>query len=389
MVFNGRRAFLVLLVAAVSGCGVFKGKTNRENIEPPAELVDFTPSLTLDKQWSGSVGPGEGKLGLRQPVAVNAGTLYAADVEGTVRALDAASGKSRWEVQFEGVRWSGGPGVGEGTLVLGSLDGTVIALNPDNGAERWRALVSSEVISTPAISRGIAVVRSQDGRVFGYSITDGERRWVYDRGLPSLTLRGNARPVISGDSVFLGYDSGHVVALRLVDGTQIWEQIIAEGEGRSELDRMVDIDGEIVVEGSDLFVASFNGQVMALDSASGRPLWNREMSVFTGVSLAGDKLLVSDRSATVWALDRRSGASLWRQDGLAHRWLTTPVAAGSHAVVGDLEGYVHFLSLEDGSLAAREKVGGDPIRATPQVVDGVVYAQTIDGDLTAWRPVAR
>lgn len=377
----------VLLLSA--GCGALKGRVNRENIEPPTELADFAPSAEVGEVWSASIGEGEGKLGLRQPVAVSGGVLYAADLDGNVRALDAATGRERWRAEFEGMRWSGGPGVGEGTLVIGSLDGTVIALNPDNGAERWRATVSSEVISSPAIARGLAVVRSNDGRVFGFSIVDGERKWVYDRGLPSLTLRGNARPVIAGDSVYLGYDTGDLVALRLLEGTQIWEQAVSEGQGRSELDRMVDIDGEIVVQDADVFVASFNGQVMALDAASGRQLWNREMSSFAGVSLAGEKLLVTDKAGTVWALDRRSGASLWRQDGLAHRWLTTPVAVGGLVAVGDLEGYVHWLSLDDGTMAARDRVGSDPIRATPQVVDDVVYAQTIDGELSAYRAQAR
>lgn len=375
---------VALLLVSVAGCNVFKSKTNRENVEPPVELSDIDDPLPIDRLWSNSIGDGEGKLGLRQAVIADADRVYAAGVDGKVSAYEAANGREAWEVETD-LRLSGGPGFGEGTLVVGSLDGQVIALNPDDGSERWRAEVSSEVISRPAIGRGLAVVRVNDGRVFAFSITDGSRRWVYDRGLPSLTLRGNAAPVIAGDNVIVGYDSGAVVALKLLDGAQVWEQVVAQGEGRNELDRMVDIDGEIIVDGSEVFVASFNGQVVALDIGSGRPLWNREMSVFTGLSLAGDKLLVSDKAATVWALDRRSGAAVWRQDGLAHRWLTTPAVVGEHVAVGDLEGYVHWLSLETGDIAGRERVGRDPIRATPQSRDGVLYAQTIDGKLAAYR----
>lgn len=378
------RVLSVALVAALAGCSLFKGKTNRENIEPPVELTDIANPIDLDRAWSSSVGDGEGKLGLRQSVQPEAGRLFAAGVDGELRAIDAASGDTLWEIESE-TRWSGGPGAGEGTLVVGSLDGDVVAFNPDNGDERWRAKVSSEVIAAPAVGRGVAVVRVNDGRIYAYSITDGSRRWVFDRGLPSLTLRGNGSPRIVGDNVYVGYDSGVVVALKMSDGTQLWEQSVAEGEGRSELDRMVDIDGEMVVDGSELYAASFNGQVVALDAASGRPLWNREMSVFTGLSLAGDKLFVTDKAATVWALDRRTGASLWRQDGLAHRWLTTPVVAGGHLVVGDLQGYVHWLNIESGEIVGRERVGRDPIRATPKAVDGLVLAQTIDGKLAAYR----
>lgn len=378
------RAILIALTLSLSACGVFKGKVNRENIEPPIELTDIANEIRVDTEWSRSIGDGEGKLGLRQPVTSLGDTVYAGGPDGQLMALSRSGGKTLWEIEGDD-RFSGGPAIGEGTLVVGTLDGQVIAYNPDNGTERWRAKVSSEVISAPAIGQGLAVIRCNDGRVFAFSITDGSRRWVYDRGLPSLTLRGNGRPAIAGDRVFLGYDSGVVVALKLLDGAQIWEQTVAEGEGRNELDRMVDIDGEIVASGSEVYAASFNGQVVALDAGSGRPLWNRDMSVFSGLAIAGDRLLVSDKAATVWALDRRTGASMWRQDGLAHRWLTTPVVAGNRLAVGDLEGYLHVLDLETGDIVGRDKVGGDPIRATPQLADDLVLALTIDGKLAAYR----
>ncbi len=377
----------LMLLAALSmtgGCKWFKGKTNKENIEAPSELAKFTPSVDVSRAWSTGIGKGERKLSIRQAPALLDGKVFTASPSGHLSALDAGSGKTLWESDVE-LRWSGGPGVGEGTVVVGSLDGEVVAFNPDSGSERWRARASSEVISAPAISRGLAVVRSNDGRVFGFSITSGERRWVYDRGIPALTLRGNARPVIESGVVYLGYDGGMLVALRLEDGTLLWEQNISEGEGRTELERMVDIDGEIVAVGSEVYLASYNGRVAALDAGSGRPLWTRDMSVYGGVSLAGDRVLLSDATGTVWALDRRSGASLWRQDGLAHRWLTTPSVVGNHVVVGDLEGYLHWLALETGAIAARERVGRKALRATPQVAGDTVYAVSVNGDLAAYR----
>nr|WP_282452708.1 outer membrane protein assembly factor BamB [Lysobacter sp. CAU 1642] len=376
---------IALAALALGGCGIFKSKTNRENIEPPTELADIDTGVDVDQIWSESTGKGERQLGLRQAVALDGGRVFAADVEGDLTALDAATGRELWQVET-GLRLSGGPGVGEDTLVVGGLDGTVLAYNPDSGSERWRAQVSSEVITRPAVGRGLAVVRVNDGRTYAFSITDGTRRWVYDRGLPSLTLRGNAAPVIAGDLVILGYDNGTVSAVSLEDGSQRWEQTISEPKGRNELDRMVDVDGEIVVSGSEVYVASFNGQVQALDLGSGRPLWNREMSVYAGLALSGDKILVADKNANVWALDRRTGASLWRQDGLAYRWLTAPGVTDRHVVFGDLKGYVHWLSLEDGSLQARERVGRKAVRATPQTgADGVVYVRGIRGKLVAFR----
>lgn len=376
---------IALATLALSGCGIFKNKTNRENIQPPTELSDIAAAVQVRQLWSTSTGKGERRLGLRQAVAIADGRVYAADVEGRLMAVDQASGRELWEVDSE-LRLSGGPGVGEGTLVVGSLDGDVVAFNPDSGSERWRARVSSEVIAPPAVGRGLAIVRVNDGRTYAFSITDGSRRWVYDRGLPPLTLRGNAAPVVAGDRVILGYDNGTVSAVALADGAQLWEQTVAEPKGRNELDRMVDVDGEIVVSGSEVYVASFAGQILAMDLGSGRPLWNREMSVYAGLALSGDRLLVADKDATVWALDRRTGASLWRQDALAHRWLTAPALTEDHAVFADLEGYVHWLSLQDGSLQARERVGRKPVRATPQIAaDGAVYVRGTRGQLVAFR----
>lgn len=379
---NVRLLIVLGLLALAVGCNKSK---NKENVEPPAELTEFSPTVSVSRVWSKGLGDGERLLGLRQHPVVAGGHVYAADVDkGNLYALDAASGSQLWRVETE-LPLSGGPGFGEDTLVIGSLKGDVIAYNPGSGDERWRAKVSSEVIATPAVANGVVVVRSNDGRVFGFNLTDGERRWVYDRGVPSLTLRGNGPPLTAEGMAYIGYDNGQVVGLRIEDGAQAWEQTVAIGEGRTELDRMVDIDGEMVTESRDLFAASFNGQVVALSLDGGRPLWNREVSSFAGLALAGEKLLLSDRDGTIWALDRSTGSALWKQEALAHRWLSTPAIQGNYAVFGDLEGYLHWISLEDGALGARARLDKEPIRATPQVSDGVLYAVSIEGQLAAYR----
>ena len=383
LVSTGARLFVVLgLLVLATGCNKSK---NKENVEPPAELTEFTPSATVSRVWSTSLGDGERLLGLRQHPVVAEGRVFAADVDkGNLFALDAATGAQLWKVETE-LPLSGGPGFGESTVVVGSLKGDVIAYNPDNGSERWRAKVSSEVISTPAVSGGIVGARSNDGRVVGFSLTDGERRWVYDRGVPSLTLRGNGPVLVAEGVAYIGYDNGQVVALRVADGVQGWEQTVSIGEGRTELDRMVDIDGEMVTESRDLYAASFNGQVLAISLDGGRPLWNREVSSYAGLALAGEKILLSDVEGTIWALDRSTGSALWKQDALAHHWLSTPAIQGNYAVFGDLEGYLHWIALETGELGARVRVDKEPIRATPQVVDGVLYAVSIEGELAAYR----
>src|SRR5690606_34460941 len=330
-------------------------------LDPPAELTEYDPTVRVSELWSRGVGEVEKRLGLRKSPAVADGRVLVGDLEGRVLALDAASGAERW-VAETGVRVGSTIGVGEGLAVVGGLDGEVIALDLGSGSERWRTRVSSEVIAAPAIARGLVVVRSHDGRLFGFDAASGERRWLYDRGLPPLTLRGNAAPVVTGGTVHAAYDDGRLVALRLEDGKLVWERPLAMGEGRTELERMVDVDGPLVVDGSDVFAASYQGQAAALAGESGQPLWTREFSSYGGLALAGDRLLAVDDNGAVYALDRRSGGALWKNDTLAHRWLTTPVVQGRHAVVGDYDGYLHWLDIDSGELAARVRIGRDPIR---------------------------
>lgn len=370
----------LVVVALLAGCSSNK----RENIEEPAELAKLTPTINVDRVWERGIGKGEGRLGVRLTPALDTGRVYVADPKGNLSAFDAVSGSQAWRIDT-GLRLSGGPGVGEDTLVVGTLDGEVIAFNPDSGTERWRSRVSSEVITAPVIGRGLVVVRSIDGRVFAFSIIDGERRWVHDRGIPALTLRGNSPPIFAEGLVLLGYDSGHIVALRGNDGTQLWEQTIALGEGRSELERMVDIDGAMAYEQGELYAAAFNAQVVGMSLEGGRPLWNREMSSYGGLVLDGERILLADRDSVIWALDRRTGAALWKQDMLTYRWLSGPVVHGGNVVFGDLEGYLHWFDLETGQPAARVRLDKDPIRGVPRVSAGMLYALSTGGKLGAYR----
>lgn len=382
-----RLVIAIACSALLSGCGIgnwFK-TSSKENIDPPAELTPLTPSAEVHRLWSRSIGDGERRHWIRQAPAVAEGRVYAANLDGELMALDLESGRELWRVKT-GLRLSGGPAAAGGFVVAGSLDGDVIAVDADTGNERWRTRVTSEVITAPLLTQGVAIVRSNDGRVFGLDLGDGRRRWVFDRGLPSLTVRGNASPALGQGLVYVGYDDGSLVALRVEDGLRAWEQAVAEPEGRNELERMADIDGEIQVGLDEVFAISFKGTMMAMDAASGRPIWTRDTGSYAGLALLGDRLLLSDRAGTIWAIDRSNSSALWRQESLAHRWLTSPAVHGGHAVVGDLEGYLHWFSLDNGEPAARVRVGKDPIRATPQVsADGILVAVTIDGDLAAYR----
>lgn len=361
------------------------GKNKSKEADAPTPLQKIDSARKVEVLWTRSLGGGEGKLWIRQAPALAEGRVYASNRSGRVFAFDALSGKLLWEVKTK-LELTGGPGVGAGRLVLGSIDGDVLALNADNGAELWRTKVTSEVISRPLIAQGMAVVRSNDGRVYGLDLADGQRKWVYDRGLPPLTIRGNANPVAARDAVVLGFEDGTLITLRIIDGSEIWERQVAVPDGRTELERMADIDGDIQVGLNEVYAQSAKGEVMAIDLNNGQPLWIRDIKGYTGLSLLGDKVIAVDGNGLLLALDRNSGSGVWRQDALLHRWLSSPAATAQQVVVGDFEGYLHWFDGSTGAAVARTHVGGDPIRATPQVSsDGVVYALTTDGKLGAYR----
>lgn len=384
---TSRLALTLLAAVLASGCGTVKGWLGRDNGSKAAEptaLSEFSPSVGVSPLWKAAAGDGEGRLGVRQRPAIADGRVYAAALGGGVRAFDLQSGALLWHGAVD-VPLSGGPGVGEGLVVAGSLEGDVIAFDAASGGEKWRAKVANEVLAAPAVGGGLVLVRSNDGRVTALDAATGQRRWFWNHELPNLTVRGNG-PVALGPGVaFVGNDDGSISALSMSDGAQAWQQAVGQAEGRTDLDRMADVDGAPVLDGTTLYATSYKRQTMALDAPSGRPLWSRENGGVGGLGLAADRLVVADSLGTVWAIDRAGGGALWQQPLLARRALSAPAVHGDYAVVGDFEGYLHWLKLDNGELAARIRAGGAAIRAQPVVADGVLVVQNIDGGLSAYR----
>ncbi|MGY1409538.1 outer membrane protein assembly factor BamB [Luteimonas sp. A611] len=388
---GGRTFAVVACVVMLAGCGTIKGwfggdgeKARAKRAAEPAELVEFTPSASASRLWSASAGKGEDQLGVGQGPVIADGRVYAAAVRGGVRAFDLQSGASVWHHDSD-LRLSGGPGAGDGLVVVGSLDGEVVALDAATGAERWQAKVPNEVIAAPVIGQGMVFVRSNDGRLSAFDAASGERRWFWTRELPSLTVRGNDGPVLGPGFVFIGNDDGTLAALSLSDGRQVWDLPIAQPDGRTELDRMADIDGSPVLDGTVLYASSYKQSTMAIDAPSGRPIWVSDRGGSSQPGLSVDKVLVSDRNGTVWGLDRSSGNPAWEQAGLARRNVGGVAVHGDYAVVGDLDGYLHWLRLDSGEFAARERAGRAAIKGAPVVSDGILVVQNVKGDLTAWR----
>jgi len=382
-----RQWFIPALAALLllNGCSWIKSwGDDDDDPEAPAKLVEFETTLKVGEVWSTDVGKGLDKSARQIRPAYSSGSLYAADYKGLLMSINAENGRKQWEIKTE-LPFTGGPGVSGNLLLMGTENGEVFAFDASTGTQLWSATVTSEVLAAPAESDGVVVVRCIDGRVFGLDRDTGQRLWVYDHSVPLLTLRGNAPLLLRAGVAFVGYDGGQVVALKLEDGVLMWEQTLVTAEGRTELERLSDIDGQLVYIASDLLVSSYKNRLASLAADSGRLLWFKDVSSSTGVSVDRINLALSDKDGNVWLLDRRNGAESWKQDQLLHRGLTRAVFYGSFVVVGDAEGYLHWINMSDGQFAAREKIGGDGFAGPPLVVGNTLYVMTRKGVLSAFR----
>jgi len=378
-------AATALAVALLSGCSTVQNLLDgrgKDRSKDPTPLVQITPSVTVSKLWGASLGKGEENLGVAQRPAIADGRVYAAAVEGGVSAFDLRSGQSVWRYASE-LPLTGGPGAGEGLVVVGSLEGDVVALDAATGAEKWKSKVANEVLVAPAVGGGMVFVHSNDGRVTALDAGTGERRWFYSADVPALTVRGNGAMTVGPGILFVGNDNGTLTALSMTDGGVVWTTPVAQPEGRSELERMADVDGPALLDNTTVYATSYKNHTVAIDGPSGQLIWDRENGGPRGLGLSNSAVVVTDPTGKVWGLDKNTGSSLWQQDGLAYRSTSAPAVQGDYAVVGDLEGMLHWLRLSDGAFAARSSVGG-AITGQPAVADGILVVQTTDGQLAAF-----
>lgn len=368
-----------LLALLQAGCGMFGGTPTEE---PPAELPDISPRFEPKEIWSRDVGVGTEDSDLNLRPWVERGVVYVADNGGSVLALDGRNGKVIWEVDTE-ARLSGGPGGGLGLVLVGTEDAEVIALDSATGEQLWRARVSSEVLATPAVGLDTVVVHTIDGKLIGLEAATGEQRWRFDRKIPILTLRGSSSPVIEGTVAYCGLAGGKLVAVDIRSGTPVWDVSVSVPSGRSELERLSDIDGDPLLYGNDIYVATYQGAVASVAQLNGQLNWKHDLSAYSGLAADWQHVYVSDADGVLWALDVDSGRPRWRQEQLVRRRLSPPAVFGSFVVVGDYRGYLHWISPQDGALVARQRVGSGPITSQPRAVAETLYVLGNDGELAA------
>ena len=374
--------FVTWLSLFLSACGFFSGE---DNSVPPTELEDINETVQINSIWSKGVGVGIDDTMVDLKPAIIDYEIFTVDREGQVTSLNLDTGSINWQVELD-LTITGGIGAGEGILSVGDNRGKLIVMDAGNGEVKWQKELSSVMLAAPLILDDILIVRTGDGRVYGLNAQDGNQLWVYDRGVPVLTLRGNSSPVIGGSELlFTGFDSGKVAAVGIKHGRLLWEANAAVPRGRSDLERLVDIDGSMILIGRVLYVVTYQGRIVAIDALEGEILWAKEMSSYAGIAADERHIYVTDSDSNLWAVDRVSGDMLWKQDKLAYRKLTAPASVDDYVLVGDFEGYVHILSRLDGELIGRRKVDGDGFLVQPLVDGNTVYIYGNGGKLAALR----
>ncbi len=380
--FSRNWAVAAALAVLLVGCDSDK------DIEPPATLVAIDAKLAVERVWSAGLGGKDESLRLGLAPVVEAGKVYAAGGGGSIAAFEGSSGRTLWRKDTK-LALAGGPAVGAGLVVAGSSDGQLIALDAATGAQRWLVRLSGEVLAAPAIAPQAVIVRTVDGRVRGLAPDTGKELWSNEQQVPRLTLRGVSRPVLAGDTVVCGFDNGKVAAYGVSNGDVLWDTAVSPPRGKTELERLVDIDGTLAVSGHDVFVAGFQGRVAMIALDSGQIWWSREASSNRGIALAGETLYMTSADSMVVAMRRRDGTPAWQQDRLARRGLSAPAVDGDALVVADFEGYVHWLDQSSGALIGRISAGGTRFTNAPVAAGGFVYLQNDSGELYALRAQPR
>ncbi len=400
-------ALASLCLLFMAGCSWFSwlpwvdgGKKKDTESLKPAKLTKYEPEVKITRRWSANVGKGLGRKYLRIRPVIVADRIYAADGYGQIDAFDRFTGKRQWRVQLpdesggllSGLNFmdrrdpsfvGGGVGAGGGMVFVGTTNGDVIALSAADGSQVWRASVDSEVLAPPATGDGKVYVQAIDGSLIALDLEDGKVVWEIDQQVPILTLRGTATPVFDGGVVYTGFANGNVVAVKAQNGEPVWEHLLMLPEGRSELDRMVDVDSTPLVDGPIVYAVSYQGNLRGLRRQDGNPLWELPMSSFLDLDEGYGNVYVVDANDTIVAVDTRTAEEEWRQDALARRRLSSPVVFSNYVAVTDYKGYLHILAQSDGRLLGRRKLDGKGVRSRMIYADGMLYALGNSGSLQA------
>ena len=387
IVMFARSVIVLMLIWGTAACSYIPWFGDEEEIEieprEPAELTDFTPEITLQRNWAVSSDSDAEEKYVRLRPLFFADKIAFVGTRARISVYEIAQGKAVWSRTLSGTV-TGGVGGNSQVLVVGTINGDVIAVNSNDGTDAWSAALSSEVMAISEAIDEVIVVRTNDSRVHGLSVLSGEVLWVVSQSSPALTLRGVGAPLVREGIAYVGLDNGKVIAISINSGNVIWESRVSVPSGRTELDRIVDVDGQIAADADFIYAASYHGRVAAIDRTNGRIVWARDLASISGLSIDEELVYISDRDDSVWALQKNSGVTKWRQDKLFYRELSAPVILGNTVLVGDFEGYLHIMAKEDGRLIGRDNLGKQPIQTSSSPSDAISYIVDTSGRLAAY-----
>lgn len=353
--------------------------------DQPAKLAPIKASLRVEHIWSASVGDsGAKRLRLGLGLALDGSRVFASGHGGDVMAFDLATGHRLWRTKTK-LPLGGGPAVRGNLVVVGASDGHVVALNAADGKALWTVLINGAVISAPAISDNVVAVRSIDGKLRALSPTDGHELWEADQEVPSLSVRGTSSPVIVGDLIISGFDNGKVLAVNSSDGSQVWLSTVSAPHGRTEIQRLADVDGPVDVVGKDVYAVGYHGNVTMLALDSGQTWWSHEASSYRALTVGSAAVYMSTAEGQILALNRTNGSTIWTQPALAYRGLTAVAVSDDAVVAADFQGYVHFLDKSTGALIARVRSGRLRISNPPIAEGNEVVVINDGGHISAYR----
>ncbi len=384
MIYLLRRFSLLCVLLAVAGCGSTSWfSDDDEDLTAPVELPDIEESVKIRKAWSVGIGDGQGDGLYKLQPAVLGDAIYAASADGRVRAMEREKGKTLWKADLDR-NLSGGIGVTEGALFLGSSEGEVLRLDASTGDLLWSTRLRGEILAAPQSNGRVVVAQTYDGKLQGLDFDSGELLWTYDSNVPVLTLRGTSTPILDDGLVYAGFANGRVLAFESETGDIVWEVRVAISQGRSEIERIVDVDGSMLLSGSELYAASYQGRIVGVEVNAGRKFWQEDISSVSGVGIGFGNIYVVDDSGSVFAFQRNGQGTRWIQDALGYRQLSRPTPVSSWVAVADLEGYVHLMSQLDGEFVGRVKVDGDGARADMISEGNRLYVYGNSGKLAAY-----
>ena len=385
-----RYLLLFTMMFSIAGCSTISGWFDSDDDDPmaPVALSDITETVKIKELWSVGVGDGQGDGFYRLQPAISGEVIYAASADGEVVAVDRKRGKTLWEVDLD-LSLSGGVGVYKDVLLLGSSEGLVLKLDANTGEQLWTTMLTGEILSPPQANGKVVVAQTYNGKLQGLDFATGQLLWTYNSKVPVLTIRGTSVPIMENNRVYAGFANGRVLAFDAQTGSIVWDGRVAIPQGRSEIERIVDVDGTMELAGNELYAVSYQGSVVAIDVESGRKIWQQKASSFSGVSLGFGNVYAADEDGTLNAFMRNGEGVRWSQGALGYRQLSRPTPVGSYVTVGDFEGYLHVLSQVDGDFVGRVRVDSDGVRADMLSEDGILYVFANDGELVAYEITAK